>query len=675
MNTIKRLLIANRGEIACRVIRTCKRMGIESVAVFSDPDSGAQHVRQADFACRIGGAPANDSYLNARAIVDAALKIEAQAVHPGYGFLSESTELISLCDANGLIFVGPTHDNIAAMASKIESKATARSLGIPTIPGYDGDDRDDARLVQEAAAIGFPVLIKSSSGGGGKGMRFVNDADDFESALNLARRESLAAFGDDRVLLEQYVTRPRHIEVQVLCDEAGNVVHLFERECSIQRYYQKLIEEAPAAHLDATLRQQLFDWALRLAGHLHYRGAGTVEFIVDADSRAAYFLEMNTRLQVEHPTTEMVTGIDLVEWQIRIAQGEVLPFRQQNLVIDGHAIEARINAEDPANAYRPETGKIRLYRQPEGNGVRIDSGIDLGSKIGPYYDSLLAKVIAHGETRGQASQRLLRALNDFAIGGVKTNQAFLASLITRPAFHRELDTRYIERLFPSGWQPWGEDLHQAIAAAALAETRRHDPNAPFANTPWQSLAHWRLTASAGVVACSSFWLDDGGELIEVRIGRDEERYRIVIGDDTHEVALYPPDGTPEAAWQVDVEGTRTSLDIALDGNTVSLRSPRLGRSYRFLTLEESQLGRGGANGNAGNEVRAPLPGLITDVLVSVGDRVAAGSTAVVMEAMKLIHNLVCPISGTVKDVLCATGDSVATGSLLVTLEPEAHADL
>jgi 3-methylcrotonyl-CoA carboxylase alpha subunit len=671
MPVIKRLLIANRGEIACRIIRSCKRLGIESVAVFSSADRHALHVKRADLACPIGGSAASESYLNAPAIVAAALKIKADAVHPGYGFLSESTALIRLCEANGLSFVGPSLESIVAMGSKVEAKALAEELSIATIPGYRGGHQDVEHLLAQASGIGFPLLIKASAGGGGKGMRVVHQASAFAEALGLARREALSAFGDDRVLLEKYLARSRHIEVQVLGDSAGNVVHLFDRECSIQRNYQKVIEEAPASHLDQALREKLFDWALRLARRLSYRGAGTVEFIVDADSREAYFLEMNTRLQVEHPTTELVTGIDLVEWQLRVAQGDRLAFRQEDLTTRGHAIEARINAEDPANNYLPEIGVCQLYREPVAEGLRVDSGIALGSQITPFYDSLLAKLIAHGETRGLATQRLLQGLNGFAIGGVKTNQAFLASLISRPAFHQELSTRYIQEQFPGGWQPWGEEMHRAIAAACLAEALRRDTGSTVAASPWQNMGGWRLTAAAGVAACSRLWLDSGGQLIEVRIAGADGRYRIDSGDASHCIAIYPSQPLQGQQWQLDVDGTHCSLDIAIDGMTVALSTPRLSRSYRFLSLEESQLGRGAARSNASNTIRALMPGLVTDVLVQAGDHVEAGTIAVVMEAMKLIQNLPCPMTGTIKQVLCTAGDTVTGGSLLVAIDPDA----
>lgn len=674
--SIKRLLIANRGEIACRVIKTCKKLGIESVAVFSDADRYALHAQKADLACYIGGAAASESYLNAQAIIDAAIKVKADAIHPGYGFLSESTELISLCEEKGIIFVGPSISSIADMGSKIEAKAIAQQLEIPTVPGYNGDDQSPDNLKAQVEKIGFPVLIKASAGGGGKGMRIVNEASEFDEALKLAKQEALNSFGDDRVLLEKYIVRPRHIEVQVLADSHGNVLHLLDRECSIQRNYQKVIEEAPVSHMADSVRQGLFDCAVKLGKHLNYLGAGTVEFIFDADTEEAYFLEMNTRLQVEHPTTELVTGLDLVEWQIRVAQGEALTITQADIKANGHAIEARVNAEDPANDYLPEIGVIKLYREPEAEGLRIDSGVTQGSEITPFYDSMIAKVIAWGETRGLASQRLLHGLNDFSIGGVKTNQEFLTSLITRPAFHQELTTQYIGKQFPEGWQPWGEAMHMAIAAAAYCVDQQQKANLETSGSPWQALGSWRLTQTCGAPAISRLWSQHGKDLIEFEVQGANGSFEVKINglaeeeESIHKVDLTLPRIGQGSTWQVEVDGTRRSLDVVINNKHVALSSPRLNRSYLFLSLEESQLGEVAALKNSSNVIRAHMPGLVTDVLVAEGDKVEEGQTGIVMEAMKLIHNMPCPCAGTVKSVLFAAGDKVEDGDLIIEIEPE-----
>ncbi|MCG8671845.1 MAG: ATP-grasp domain-containing protein [Pseudomonadales bacterium] len=674
--TIKRLLIANRGEIACRVIKTCKKLGIESVAVFSDADRYALHAQKADLACHIGGAAASESYLNAQAIMDAAIKVKADAIHPGYGFLSESTELISLCQENGVIFVGPSVASIADMGSKIEAKAIAQQLEIPTVPGYNGDDQSPDALKSQVEKIGFPVLIKASAGGGGKGMRIVEEASQFDEALKMAKQEALNSFGDDRVLLEKYIVRPRHIEVQVLADSHGKVLHLLDRECSIQRNYQKVIEEAPVSHMADSVRQGLFDCAVKLGQHLNYLGAGTVEFIFDADTEEAYFLEMNTRLQVEHPTTELVTGLDLVEWQIRVAQGEALTINQEDIKANGHAIEARVNAEDPANDYLPEIGTIKLYREPEAEGLRIDSGVTQGSEITPFYDSMIAKVIAWGNTRGLASQRLLHGLNDYSIGGVKTNQEFLTSLITRPAFHQELTTQYIGKQFPEGWQPWGEAMHMAIASAAYCVDQQNAANKATTGSPWQALGSWRLTQTCGAPAISKMWMQHGKELIEFEVQGTNGSFLVKINglpdedESTHNVSLTLPRSGQGDTWQVEVDGTRRSLDVVIHNKHVALSSPRLNRSYTFLSLEESQLGEVAALKNSSNVIRAHMPGLVTDVLVAEGDKVEEGQTGIVMEAMKLIHNMPCPCAGTVKSVMFAAGDKVEDGDLIVEIEPE-----
>jgi len=684
IKSIKRLLIANRGEIACRVIRTCKNLGIESVAVFSDADRHAQHVQQADLAVYIGASSAKESYLNAQSIMDAALKINADAIHPGYGFLSESTDLITLCQSNGVIFIGPSVESIADMGSKIEAKAIAQSLDIPTVPGYNGESQNSETLKSESEKIGYPLLIKASAGGGGKGMRIVNDASEFDEALTLAKQESLSSFGDDRVLLEKYLVRPRHIEVQVLGDSHGNVVHLFDRECSIQRNYQKVIEEAPVSHLGDELRQKLFDCAVRLGKHLNYLGAGTIEFIVDADTQDAYFLEMNTRLQVEHPTTEFVTGIDLVECQIKVAQGEAITFSQDQITVTGHAIEARLNAEDPANNYMPETGIIELYREPTGEGLRVDSGVSQGSEISPFYDSMVAKVIAYGSTRGLAAQRLLKGLNNFSIGGFKTNQEFLIALITRPAFHQELTTQYIAKQFPEGWKPWGEEMHMAIAAAAYAEQSQHDVSNMQAGNPWQRKGSWRVTDLSGTPASAWFCIEHGGELIEISVQGRAGDYRVRVGSSTegtvaeqYHIMLTRPNVSQSEVtyWQVEINNTRVSLDIMISENQkVSLSSPRLNRSYSFVTLEDSLLGPAAALKDSSTSIRAVMPGIVTDVLVKAGDKVEEGETLLVMEAMKLIHNLPAPCAGVVKEVLCAAGDSVADGALLIDIDPEENND-
>lgn len=689
MKPIKRLLIANRGEIACRIIRSCRLLGIDSVAVYSDADRDAQHVSQADRAVHIGASAATESYLNAEVIVAAALKIKADAVHPGYGFLSESTELIRRCQEHDITFIGPSIESIAQMGSKINAKRIAQDLEIATVPGYNGDSQGVADLLAEANRVGYPLLIKASAGGGGKGMRIVHNKDEFEATLAQAKQEALNAFGDDSVLLEKYIVRSRHIEVQVIGDSQGNVCHLFDRECSIQRNYQKVIEEAPAANLSPDTRKALFDSAVKLARHLNYQGAGTVEFIVDADSKDFYFLEMNTRLQVEHPTTELVTGVDLVALQIKIAQGEALPFKQDSLSVNGHAIEARVNAEDPSNNYHPEIGKLNLYREPIAEGLRIDSGVAQGSSISPFYDSMIAKVIAWGETRGLAGQRLLQGLGDFAIAGVKTNREFLMSLMARPAFHQELTTQYIDEAFPDGWQAWGEEVHAAIAAAALATTQETKRNGMFSGTPWQSLSNWRLTTDAGFPAVTRFYLQQGESTTTIKLVGGQGRYLVTVLKQQEiyvkekEIPVKEKEtlgkekivefnillSLSDSHCQVEVGGSRGMLDIAIDGSEVHLSSSKLNRSYHFLSLEEDLLKESSAQSDNSNIIRAQMPGLITDVLVSVGEDISQGDIALAIESMKLINSMRAPCSGTVSKVFCVAGDNVESGTLLVEIEP------
>ena len=460
------LLIANRGEIACRIARTARRMGLRTVAVYSDADRDSLHVALCDTAVRIGPPEAARSYLDAAAIVAAARAAGAQAIHPGYGFLSESLALIDACEAAGLIFVGPSRDAIQRMGSKIESKRIALDAGVPVVPGYHADDQDPAVLQAAASDIGYPVLIKASAGGGGKGMRVVRSAGEFAAALVTVRREAQASFGDDRVLLERYLDEPRHLEVQLLGDKHGHLVHLFERECSIQRNHQKVIEEAPAPHLPPAVREALFAHALTMGRAIGYDSTGTIEFIHDSRSGDTFFLEMNTRLQVEHPVTELTVGIDLVEWQLRVATGEPLGFAQPDLTQRGCAIEARVCAENPAAGFAPEIGALVGYREPRGEGVLVDSGVRSGSQVTPYYDSMLAKVIAHADDRPTAARRLATALDDTVLLGVHSNLGFLADLLRHDHFAQVLSTHYIERAFPAGWQPRADD-GLAIAAAAL----------------------------------------------------------------------------------------------------------------------------------------------------------------------------------------------------------------
>jgi 3-methylcrotonyl-CoA carboxylase alpha subunit len=624
------LLIANRGEIACRIIRTARRMGIRTIAVFSEADAGAQHVLAADEAYPIGPAPAAESYLRADVILDVARRAGAGAVHPGYGFLSENAAFAEACAAAGIAFIGPTADAIRVMGSKAESKRLMVAAGVPTVPGYHGEAQDEALLATEAARIGFPVLIKASAGGGGKGMRPVLRAEDFAAELAGARREALAAFGDERVLLEKYLGRPRHVEVQVLGDHHGRIIHLHTRDCSVQRRHQKVLEEAPAPDLSDALRERLHQAAIGAAAAVGYRNAGTVEFIVEGE--AAYFLEMNTRLQVEHPVTEMVTGLDLVEWQLRVAAGEALP-EAFPPATHGHAVEVRLYAEDAAQDFRPSTGRLSRFSMP--GGVRVDAGFAAGDLVSAFYDPMLAKMIAWGEDRDAALLRLAEALEAAELEGLASNLPFLRRLVRHPALRdMELDTGFIPRhagalLAPRGAMP------ESLLAAALAWQARQPGPPPG---PWQRGDGWRLQGEA---AQDELW-SDGVALHRLRIRRGPSGVRL--------------DATASAA------GAR----FAADGEAVLVR--RAGEAWR-LVREDAHAPKAEAQADAGR-LAAPIPGRLVQLLVAVGDVVAQGQLLAVMEAMKTELKFAAPFAGRVVQVPHAVGESIEEGRPLIVLVAE-----
>jgi len=646
---LKTLLIANRGEIACRIIRTARRLGIRTVAIYSAADSAAQHVRQADTAICVGPAPANQSYLNAAAVLAAARDSGADAVHPGYGFLSENADFAEACERAGLIFVGPSAASIRAMGSKIEAKRLVADAGTEVVPGYQGDDQSDDTLLAEARRIGFPLLIKASAGGGGKGMRRVAAADDFAEALAGARRESAAAFGDERMLLERYLSAPKHLEVQILADGAGNTLHLFERDCSVQRRHQKVIEEAPGPGVTPALRAALGEAAVRAARAIDYRGAGTVEFIAEkpdgTDAVPFYFMEMNTRLQVEHPVTEAVTGLDLVEWQLRIAAGETLPMTQDELVCRGHAVEARVYAENPRRGFLPSTG--RLLHVEFGGGVRVDSGVVSGDTVGVHYDPMLAKIIAHGSDRNDALSRLDLALADTRIAGVEHNVAFLRRLLADATFRRgDYSTHLVEEA-GAGLLPERDTAGWVCAALAL----QHSARGPGA---WGAADGFRLNRSSG------FAID---------VERDEQpgHVRVLTGAvEIDGLALPLEDSAVDAAgvsFRLDGQMVHAAVVVSDDavyvmrqGDTERFRLPRLD----VTALAESA---GGAE-----QIVAPMPGQVIAVSVRPGDSVSAGQVLLVIEAMKMEHSVTAPRAGTVAAVSCAEGDRVDDGVELITLE-------
>jgi acetyl/propionyl-CoA carboxylase alpha subunit len=664
--TIRTLLIANRGEIACRIIRTCRAMGIKSVAVYSDADRDSLHVAEADMAVRIGPAEAARSYLDVDAILDAARRTGADAVHPGYGFLSERVALAEACRTNGIVWVGPSADAITRMGSKIESKRIAEAAGVPCVPGYHGAAQDDETLRAAADSIGYPVLIKASAGGGGRGMRRVDDAAALVPAVALARAEAQSGFGDKSLLLEKLILRPRHIEVQLAGDKHGNVIHLFERECSIQRNYQKLVEEAPAPNLPAETRERLFDAALTLGRAIGYDSLGTVEFIVDSDGGGPWFLEMNTRLQVEHPVTECITGLDLVAWQIRIADGETLPLAQDGVTATGSAIEVRINAEDPAAFYRPSLGDIRLFAPAAGAGIRVDSGVRSGSVVTPYYDSLLAKVIAFGPDRPTAAARLSAALGGLDVLGLTTSQGFLRDIVDHPRFRAgQLTTAFIAETFPAGWSPRPADDHGLVAACVIWAARRPAMPAPG---PWATLGGFRIVSAVRGEPWISLAVDHAGEQFRCDIAGDAALYRVRYPSNPDEVeATSSIDG---AHLSLTTDGERRDYAWAMDGDRIWIGRDAIAEEFRIRPwIETAGETAGAASAAGGNRVVATMPGQINAVAVTEGQSVAAGDIVAVLEAMKLLYNLAAPVAGTITALYTTAGDTVAAGAVLAEIAP------
>ena len=664
-----KILIANRGEIACRVIKTAKRLGIKTVAVYSDADRNARHVAMADEAVHIGPSAARESYLVADRIIDAAKRTGAQAVHPGYGFLSENAGFADACAAAGIVFIGPPAASIRAMGSKSEAKKIMEKARVPLVPGYHGDDQSPELLASEAAKIGFPVLIKASAGGGGKGMRVVESAEKFADALAGAKREAKASFADHHVLVEKYLTRPRHIEIQVFAD-ASDCLYLFERDCSIQRRHQKVIEEAPAPNMDPVRRKQMGEAAVAAARAIGYQGAGTVEFIADQDG-TFFFMEMNTRLQVEHPVTEAITGQDLVEWQLIVAAGGKMPLTQDELRIDGHAVEVRLYAEDPARNFLPSTGTLVHLKLPEeGAHVRVDTGVRQGDTVTPFYDPMIAKVIVHDRDRTSALRRMAALMGETEVVGVTTNSVLLKALCSHPAFvGGEVDTGFIERhrvtLFAKP-APAGD---RAFAVATLARLLEwQDAAQPAAGDPWSP---WNQQNGFRL-------LEEGHE--EVR-WKDGEREVVVIARRMRRggVRLELPDGALEARVER-LEDGRLAIGLGQDSfvATVVRRTALDGGidytlfmgegSNRLRLVDPLDVTQYEATASADAVVRAPLPGKIIDLRVKAGDTVSKGQTLLVLEAMKMEHTLAAPADGTVKSLRYAVGEQVPEGAELVEFE-------
>lgn len=637
------VLVANRGEIAVRVIRTLREQGVRSVAVFSDADADARHVREADTAVRIGPPPASESYLNVPALLEAARRTGAQAVHPGYGFLAENAGFAQACADAGLVFIGPPASAISLMGDKIRAKETVAAYGVPVVPGSSGSGLTDAQLEAAAREIGTPVLLKPSAGGGGKGMRLVRDASALAEEIAAARREARASFGDDTLLVERWIDRPRHIEIQVLADAHGNVIHLGERECSLQRRHQKIIEEAPSVLLDEETRAAMGEAAVQAARSCGYAGAGTVEFIVPGDDPASYyFMEMNTRLQVEHPVTELVTGLDLVEWQLRVASGERLPYAQEDITLAGWAIEARVCAEDPARGFLPSGGTVLALREPQGGGVRTDSGLSEGVPVGSLYDPMLSKVIAYGPDRATAVRKLRAALADTVILGVPTNAGFLRRLLAHPdVVSGDLDTGLVEReaegLVPDGVP----DEVYAAAAAVRREALEPRPDAGGWTDPFSVPSGWRTGGAPAPL------------LFPLRVaGADPVTY-----------------GAPASATV-----TADRVTVELDGAVGHFHRSgdwlgRDGDTWQVQDHDPVEASLSGAGRSGADTLAAPMPGTVTVVKVAVGDEVEAGQSLLVVEAMKMEHVISAPHAGTVTELDVTAGATVAMDQILAVVVP------
>ena len=651
------LLIANRGEIACRVIRTARAMGLRTVAVYSEADRDALHVAEADTAIAIGPARARDSYLNIEKIIAAAQASGTEAVHPGYGFLSENAEFADACAAAGLVFVGPTGDMMRAMGSKSGSKQLMEKAGVPLVPGYHGEAQDDATLAAAAEKAGYPVLVKASAGGGGRGMRVVRAASELSAALVSARREAKAAFGDDRMLIERYVDNPRHIEVQIVGDSHGNLVSLFERECTLQRRHQKVIEEAPSPTLNAQQRETVCAAARKAAAAVNYVGAGTIEFV--SDGKDVFFIEMNTRLQVEHPVTELISGVDLVEWQLRVAFGEPLPLTQDQITMRGCAIEARVYAENPNKNFMPSVGRISTWRlPPDGNGLRIDAGYREGDTVSPHYDAMLAKVIAYAPTRGAAIDRLGAALDECDVRGIVTNIPFLSALVTHPDVRANaIDTGFIERhlgaLTPAQAEAGEVELAAAVAAILAGEDTA---SAAEAGSPW----------------LTSGWMP---------VGRRKRAFAFRQGAATHAVVLSYGDGgsaltigdrdlafgyarSGDGSCDVTIGDRRVRATYVQDGQELYLRTPH----GRFDLHWVDPFGGENEEVTGEDRIVAPLPGTVVALLAEVGATLEKGAPILTLEVMKMEQTLRAPFAGVLKSIKCKVGDIVGEGVELAEVE-------
>jgi acetyl-CoA carboxylase biotin carboxylase subunit len=657
---LRKVLVANRGEIACRVMRTCRALGIVTVAVFSDADADARHVREADEAMRIGESAASASYLAIPALLAAAARTGADAIHPGYGFLAENADFAAACEAAGVTFIGPSAAVIRRMGSKREARRLAASVGVPIVPGYDGDDSSDARLIAAAREIGYPVMVKASAGGGGKGMRIVARAADLPGALASARREALSAFGDEALLLEKALVEPRHVEIQIFGDGHGTILALGERECSIQRRHQKVIEETPSTALSPELRARMSEAAVAIGRTLGYTGAGTVEFIVDS-AGSFYFLEVNTRLQVEHPVTELVTGIDLVHWQMLVAEGHPLPLAQDQLTFHGHAVEARIYAEDPASGFLPQAGMVALWRPPEGRGVRVDAGVATGDTISPWYDPMIAKISAHGATRDEALRRLDAALRRTILFGVRSNLDYVRRVLLHPD-HRagHISTAFLEQhaadLLPDA--P-GEPVDGLPAAhyAALAISLQRLSATPMPTT-------WRNNRSRPLL---EHYKQPNGDEIAVRLTSERDgTYCVTFGDESDEGQSYAARLHERSGVDIalEVAGHMSRL-VALEARPEEWWVHVAAAGEMFCLTRRSPLPLPGVSSAGNDALVAPMPGQVIGVMVAEGQRVAAGDPLVTLEAMKMEHTIRSPHDGVVSAIHFQTGDQVRAGAVLL----------
>ncbi|WP_206484041.1 acetyl/propionyl/methylcrotonyl-CoA carboxylase subunit alpha [Thalassotalea sp. G2M2-11] len=670
-----KILIANRGEIACRVIKTARRMGILTVAVYSDADENSLHVNMADEAIYLGPSPSRESYLQAEKVIAAAKKTGAQAIHPGYGFLSENAEFCRLCAEENIIFIGPPVGAIEAMGSKSAAKSIMEKAQVPLVPGYHGDDQSEAVIKKAADEMGYPVLLKATAGGGGKGMRQVWSEAEFSEGFAAAKREAKSSFGDDTMLVEKYLTQPRHVEIQVFCDNHGNAVYLFERDCSVQRRHQKVIEEAPAFNMSETLRAQMGESAIKSAKAIGYQGAGTVEFLLDVDG-SFYFMEMNTRLQVEHPVTELISGQDLVEWQLRVAAGEVLPKSQEELAINGHAFEARIYAEDANNDFLPATGTLSFLQPPEeSEHVRVDTGVRQGDEVSVFYDPMIAKLIVWDENREKALQRLSKALTEYRINGVTTNIDFLYNLATCPAFiNQDIDTGFIEKhhdeIFHNSEQALADELPMAALYLVLSlanKAKAHATTTTDPHSPWNATNAWRLNeAHIHQLVLSHNDIKYPVTVEQKRQGAGSYYLINVNHEKFAERTLDCQGRIEDGKLHVSIDGHRSQATIARDGDNISLYRQNGVFNFTYITPDcgnhDDHAQQGGLS--------APMNGTMVSVLVNAGDKVIKDQPLMIMEAMKMEHTIKAPSDGVVTAIFYQTGDMVDGGCELIAFDAD-----